>query len=53
MVCLSWPSLEMVVLSYRFEPDLPGTDIIDMVYPSTVSPEIEALYIHCVGNTDY
>ena len=26
-VRLSWPSLEMEVLPYRFEPDLPGTDI--------------------------
>ena len=28
-VLLSWPSLEMEVLPYRFEPDLPGTDIDD------------------------
>ena len=50
---LSWPSLEMEVLPYRFEPDLPSTDIDDRVYPSTVSPEIEALYMDHVGNTDW
>ena len=33
-VCLSWPSLEMEVLPYRFEPDLPDTNINDRVYPS-------------------
>ena len=52
-VCLSWPSLEMKVLSYRFEPDLPGTKIDDSADPSTVSPEIEALYVDRVGNTDW
>ena len=50
---LSWLSLEMEVLSYHFKPDLPGTDIDGSVYPSAVSPEIEALYVDCVGNTDW
>ena len=52
-VRLSWPSLEVEMLSYRFEPDLPDTDIDGSVYPSAVSPEIEALYVDCVGNTDW
>ena len=52
-VCLSWPSLEMKVLSYRFKPNLSGTDIDGSVYPSAVSPEIEALYVDRVGNTDW
>ena len=52
-VRLSWPSLEMEVLSYRFKPDLPSTDIDGSVYPSAVSPEIEALYVDRVGNTDW
>ena len=53
-VCFFWPSLEMeLLLSYRFEPDLPGTDIDGSVYLSAISPEIEALYVDCVGNTDW
>ena len=52
-VRLSWPSLEMEVLPYCFEPDLPGTDIDDRVYPYTVSSEIEAQYVDRVGNTDW
>ena len=32
-VHLSWLSLEMEVLPYRFEPDLPGTDINDRADP--------------------
>ena len=55
-VCLSWASLEMEVLYYRrFEPDLSSTDVdgsVTSVYPSAASPEIEALYVDCVGNTD-
>ena len=43
----------MEVLPYRFEPGLPGTDIDDGVYPSTISPEIETLYGDRVGNTDW
>ena len=50
---MSWPSLEMEVLSYRFKPDLPGTDIDGSVYPSAASPEIKALYVDRVGNTDW
>ena len=52
-VRLSWPSLKVKMLSYRFEPDIPDTNIDGSVYPSAVSPEIEALYIDCVGNTDW
>ena len=47
---LSWPSLEMEVLSYPFKPDLPVTNIDGSVYPSA---EIEALYVDRVGNTDW
>ena len=50
-VRLSWPSLEMEVLPYRFEPGLPGTKIDDSADPSTNSPEMEALYVDRVGNT--
>ena len=53
-VRLSWPSLEMEVLPYRFEPDLPGTDIDDnLTLASTVSPQIKTLYVDRVGNTDW
>ena len=52
-VRLSWPSLEMEVLPYCFEPDLPGTNIDDRANPSTVSSEMEALYIDRVRNTDW
>ena len=41
------------MLSYRFEPDLPDTDIDGSVYLSAVWPEIEVLYIDRVGNTDW
>ena len=50
---MSWPSLEMEVLSYHFEPDLSGTNIDGSVYPSAISPEIEALCVDRVGNTDW
>ena len=43
----------MEVLSYHFEPDLPGTDVDGSVYPSAVLPEIEALYVDRVGNADW
>ena len=52
-VSLSWPSLEMEVLPYLFEPDLLSTDIDDRADPSTVSPEMEVLYVDRVGNTDW
>ena len=48
-VCLSWLSLEMEMLPYRFDP----VPIYDRVYPFTVSPEIKALYVDRVGNTDW
>ena len=52
-VRLSWPSLEMEVLPYRFEPGLPDTEIDDSADPSINSPEMEALYVDRVGNTDW
>ena len=52
-VHLSWLSLEIEVLPYRFEPDLPSTNINDRIYPSIVSPEIKALYVDRAGNTDW
>ena len=52
-VRLSWLSLEMEVLSYRFDPELPSSNIDGSVYPSAISPEVEALYVDRVGNTDW
>ena len=52
-VRLSWPSLEMEVLPYRFEPGLPDTEIDDSADPYIDSPEMEALYVDHVGNTDW
>ena len=52
-VRLSWSSLEVEMLSCRFKPDLHDPDIDGSVYPSAVSPEIEALYVDRVGNTDW
>ena len=46
-VCLSWPSLEMEVLPYRFEPGLPSTKILeidDSAVPSSDSLKMEALH---------
>ena len=43
-VHLSWPSLEMEMLLYRFDPDL---------YRFIASPEIKALYVDHVRNTDW
>ena len=52
-VRLSWPSLEMEVLPYCFEPDLPVPISMIALYPSTVSPQIKTLYVDRVGNTDW
>ena len=49
-VHLSWLSLEMEMLLYHFDL-VPIID--DKVYPFTISPEIKALYIDRVGNTDW
>ena len=51
-VRLSWLSLEMEMLLYCFKPDLPSTDIDGSVYHSAISPEVKALYVDRVGNTD-
>ena len=52
-VRLSWLSLEMEVLPYHFEPDLPVPISMIALYPSTVSPQIKTLYVDRVGNTDW
>lgn len=52
-LCLSGPSLERVVLPYRFEPELPPTDPHDDSHATTVSPETEDSPAARVGNTDW
>ena len=52
-VHLSWPSLEMEMLSSLQARSIPGTIPLCRLYPSAVSPEIEALYVDRVGITDW
>ena len=50
---LTSPPLEMKVLPYCFEPDLPATIDRDMDNRARCTAVSESLIVNCVGNTDW